>query len=303
MLMEVNQFSGTCGAPRRRIHSRIISALSLLLLMTLPSVLCAQFDYATNDGTITITGYTGAGGALSIPSTITGLPVTSIGDSAFYDETGLTSVMVPSSVTNIGDYAFYGCTSLTGMTIPNRVTRIGNYQFRGCTSLASITMPSGVTGIGFGAFAYCVSLTSVPIPHSVSSIGFQAFASCTNLTGVYFQANAPTLGSYAFDGDNLTTVYYLPGTTGWLATYGGRPTVLWNPTASTSAPNFGVRNNRFGFTISGSANIPLVVEASASAANSPWLSLQNCTLTNGSIYFSDAQWINYPRRTYRIRSP
>ena len=49
---------------------------------------------------------------------------------------------------------------------------------------------------------------------------------CTSLTGVYFQGNAPSLaGSSVFDGDNHATVYYLPGTTGWGSTFGGRPTV------------------------------------------------------------------------------
>ena len=31
--------------------------------------------------------------------------------------------------------------------------------------------------------------------------------------------------------------------------------------------------------------------------------MQTCTLTNGSIYFSDPDWTNHPARYYRIRSP
>ena len=96
--------------------------LPLLLLLALPAVVQAQFTYTTNNGTITITGYTGSGGAVTIPSTINGLPVTSIGDYAFYNCTSLTSVTIPNSVTSIGDEAFWslhqpdsdngGCTQL-----------------------------------------------------------------------------------------------------------------------------------------------------------------------------------------------
>jgi len=95
----------------------------------------------------------------------------------------------------------------------------------------------------------------------------------------------------------------LPGTTGWTSTFDGRPTVLWNPQVQTTSASFGVRTNRFGFNITGTINIPIVVEASTNPANRNWLPLQGCILTNGSVYFSDPQWTNYHARFYRIRSP
>ena len=98
--------------------------LPLLLLCTLPAVVHAQFEYTADNGTITITGYTGPGGAVTIPDTIDGLPVTSIGEWAFSCCNGLTSVTIPNSVTSIGDAAFQYCTSLTSVTIPNSVTSV-----------------------------------------------------------------------------------------------------------------------------------------------------------------------------------
>jgi BspA type Leucine rich repeat region (6 copies) len=202
------------------------------------SVVPAQFYYTTNNGTITIMGYTGSGGAVTIPTTIAGLPVISI-----------------------GGVAFYRCTSLTSVTIGNGVTNIGN----------------------------------------------QAFYYCTNLTGVYFQGNAPSLGdSHVFDGANNATVYYLPGTTEWGTTFGGRPTALWflpNPLILNNGPSFGVRSNAFGFIISWATNIPVVVEACTDLANPNWSPVGTNTLTGGSSYFSNADWTNYPARFYRIRSP
>jgi hypothetical protein len=363
----------TCPKTMAR-HSRIACGtrlLPLLLLLTLPAAVQAQFNYTTNNGAITITGYTGHGGAVTIPDTINGLPVTAIGDSAFFDCTILTSVTIPNSVTNIGNDAFYSCTSLaslaignkvsnigyvafafctnltsvtipdsvtsigedvfssctslTNVTIPDSVTYIGDSAFWECTSLTSVTIPESVTSIGNWVFGNCTSLISVTIPNTVSSIGSLAFYSCTSLAsvtipdsvthigdiafyycnglnGVYFQGNAPSLGSGVFDGDNNTTVYYLPGTTGWGPTFGDLQTVLWKPRVLTSDACLGVRTNRFGFNIIWAGGQVVVVEACTNLANLTWTPVETNTLTGDSYYFSDPRWTNYPSRFYRLRS-
>jgi len=83
-----------------------------------------------------------------------------------------------------------------------------------------------VTSIGGYTFRYCSALASVSIPNSVTSIGDLAFYSCTSLTSIYFKGDAPGLGSNVFY-DVQGIVYYLPGTTGWGATYGGLPAEPW----------------------------------------------------------------------------
>ena len=89
--------------------------------------------------------------------------VTTIGDFAFYDCIGLTTIEIPASVTTIGDYALQNCTSLTSIEIPASVTSIGDFAFDGCTSLESIEIPASVTSIGGGAFEDCTGLNSVTI--------------------------------------------------------------------------------------------------------------------------------------------
>jgi len=309
------------------------SLLSLLLLLILPAAVQAQFTtFTTTNGTIMITEYTGPGGDVTIPSTISGLPVTSIGMLVFEQCGGLISVTIPSgvaiglgafnwctglrwvtigtnvtilgSVSSIGSDAFADCTSLRSVRIGDSVADIGDEAFVSCTSLTGVAIGNSVTNIGESAFNYCTNLTSITIPRSVTSIGDAAFAYCYSLTSVYFQGNAPNLGgSDVFYGYNSTTVYYLPGTTGWTSTFGGRLAVLWNPQVQTSGSSFGVRTNRFGFNITGTANIPIVVEACTNLANGGWTTLQSCTITNGSVYFSDPQWTNNPARFYRLRSP
>jgi hypothetical protein len=252
--------------------------------------------------------------------------VTSIGNYAFYECYSLTNVTIGSSVTNIGEGAFIGCTGLTSVTIPNGVSSIGAWAFSSCSSLTSVAIPNGVTSIGFGAFDSCTSLANVTIPNSVTFIGDQAFDSCTSLTsvtignrvaslgdyaflectsltGVYFQGNAPSLGYAVFEYDNNAAVYYLAGTTGWASTFGGCPAVFWNPRVQASGAGFGVRTNRFGFSITGTAGLVVVVEACTNLASPVWYPLQTITLTGGPVYFSDPGWTNYTRRFYGLGVP
>ncbi len=215
----------------------------------------------------------------------------------------MASLRIGNSVKSIGDYAFRDCTSLTDLAIPDSVTSIGYEAFGDCTSLTNVTIGNGVSSIGTAAFYYCTNLTSITIGNRVTGIGAHAFNGCSSLKGVYFKGNAPGVGLDVFAGDDVATVYYLPGTTGWTNPYAGLPAVLWNPSISTFDASFGVRTNCFGFTITGTTNIPLVVEASTNLRSGAWTPLQSSTLTNGSIYFSDAEWTNYPSRFYHLRWP
>ena len=96
-------------------------------------------------------------GVLVIPETVTNAAkiysVTSIGDGAFNENTGLTSVKIGNLVTSIGEYAFNNCTGLTSVTIGNSVTSIGECAFYYCYGLTgSLTIGSSVSSIGKNAF-------------------------------------------------------------------------------------------------------------------------------------------------------
>jgi len=238
-------------------------------------------------------------GSVTIPAT-----VTSIGQGAF-EYSALTSINIPGSAIDIGSDAFTECTSLTNAAFANGVPSIGVDMFASCEALASVTMPGSVSSIGQYAFESCGSLASITIPGGVTRIESDAFEECSGLTSVYFRGNAPIADSSVFSLDNNATVYYLPGTTGWsvFSADTGLAAVLWNPFIQTADGSFGLSNNQFGFNITGTTNIPIVVEACTNLASPVWIPLQTLNLTNGLFYFSEPFQTNSPVRFYRIGSP
>ncbi|MBR3876967.1 MAG: leucine-rich repeat domain-containing protein [Bacteroidaceae bacterium] len=109
-------------------------------------------------------------------------------------------------ITAVGEDAFYNCTGLTSIEIPNSVTSFDNYAFSRCTGLKSVKMPDNLTAIGGGAFRFCTGLTSIEIPNSVTNINYWAFDGCTGLESVYVECTTPpTMGS-----DNVFSDYTIP---------------------------------------------------------------------------------------------
>ena len=219
----------------------LLVVLTALLALMLPLSGWAQFTYTTNNGAVTITGYSGSGGQVTIPSATNGYPVTAITANAFLFKYNMTGVTIPESVISIGT----------------------------------------------GAFEYCMSL-------------HQAF----------FKGNAPSVDggagsadSTVFDSDGTGQAYYVPGTTGWGATFGGWPTAQWyqpQPQILGFGNGLGAGSQGFQFTISWATNTSVVVEASTNLQD--WTPVSTNTLVNGTSAFVDSTWTNYPKRFYRLRS-
>jgi hypothetical protein len=156
------------------------------------------FSYSTNNGTVTIWGYAGPGGAVTIPSTIAGLPVTAIADRVFLNFTKLTSVTLAETVTGLGEWEFAGCTGLTNITLPNSLTNLGGSCFAGCINLQSATLSTSLSSLSSGAFDSCTKLASIAIPNSITNIASGAFQGCTGLTNVTFGNGILSIGPYTF---------------------------------------------------------------------------------------------------------
>lgn len=229
----------------KRLHIlTFFVALMLLSCCLLPTEAHAdakgEYTYEISDNEVIITACDASvSGAVTIPDTLSGYPVTGIGEAAFADCYDLTSVVIPEGVTVIGDYAFYGCESLVSVNIPEGVTAIGDNAFYACENLAAINIPDSIISIGQHAFSWCVSLdfsvydqakylgnegnpyaVLVSIPDSeIEAIEIHedtrifadgAFSYCGSLTSVTIPQGITHIGSYAFSWCSSLTSVTIP---------------------------------------------------------------------------------------------
>lgn len=176
----------------------------------------SDFLYKVKNGNAVITAYTGKNDIVKIPSSLDGYPVVSIGENAFYRNTWITEVAVPSTVHSIETYAFGSCTYLKKIELPDTIEKIENQAFSNCPALTEISLPAGLTEIASKTFAECTGLVSVSFPEKLTVIGFSAFEGCSSLESVCFPQGMKKIYGYAFSGctnldgitlpDNLETL-------------------------------------------------------------------------------------------------
>jgi len=171
---------------------------------------------------------------------------------------------------------------------------LSQVQFDYTTSDGAVT----ITSLPEGLFQGCSRLQSVTLPNSIASIDQWVFSACASLQAVCLQGDAPEPNLSAFDGAELAVVCYLPSTTGWESTFSGRPALVWDPRIDTGDPGFGVTTDGFGFAITASNDLTVVVEASDSPGGPEWVPVGTNALTAGASFFNDPQWSGFERRFY-----
>lgn len=176
-------------------------------------------------------------GNVTIPQTINGFHITSIGNYAFEDCQNITSVVFPNTLTNIGFAAFRSCSNLRNVSFPKGLVTISDWAFAYCTSLESIYIPNSVKNIGSRMLVGCVGLSKLEveegnteydsrddcnaiilkqansfydtlligckntiIPNGVYYVGDFAFCDCTSLTSIVIPDSIIEIGRYAFNG-------------------------------------------------------------------------------------------------------
>jgi len=198
-----------------------------------------MFITSVADNRVTILGLnTGVNPTnITVPSTLLGNTVFSIGDNAFSDNITVTHITLPStieyignsafanclnavsirigdSVKEIGDYAFLDCKKITSMNIPDTATQIGIEAFRGCTMLSDMIMGDNVINLGAGAFTDCVNLETVTLNEGLEAIYENTFSTCSKLLTIAIPSSVEIIGSNAFLGcSSLTTVSIPSGVT------------------------------------------------------------------------------------------
>jgi hypothetical protein len=245
-------FAGLHDSPQMRVLHACEVLEARAMLSATPAVASAESDFTFSNGVIS--GYVGTGGEVVIPSTIGGVAVTAISDSAFAQNSSLTSVILPAGLISIGHAAFSSCPGLSAITISTSVASIASAAFGNCTKLTDITVlpgnqsfsshdgfllsadgktlvkcpagktgdlvvPSYVTTIADHAFVGCAGLSAVTLSSSVTTIGNWAFEGCTGLVAITIPSGVTGIGWRAFIGcERLTDITVMPGS----ATYSSR---------------------------------------------------------------------------------
>ena len=170
-----------------------------------------------------------------IPAFINGLPVKEISDGVF-ENSNITSILIPDSVITIGQSAFKNSSSLRYITLGKNITKIEGQAFYGCNNLSlvyyngnienwcniafsnssanpfcfashlyinneevkNLVIPNTVTKINNYAFYNLISLETVKILNSVLEIGDYAFYNCSKVINVEFDSNLLHIGERAF---------------------------------------------------------------------------------------------------------
>jgi hypothetical protein len=297
---------------------------------------CADLRRVIFGGNLANIEYGAFLGCVSLSNLVLAEGLRSIGWNAFESCTNLTSVHLPDTVETLGPFAFSG-TGLTNVVIGSALVELDISALGQCLNLLTISVnprnatfsdidgvlfdnsrtslllyprgrpgsyaiPGEIRNIADWAFRLSQLLSSVTVPAGVTNISDFAFYGCPKLSTVYFRGDRPTYGRNIFwAGDNAIS-YYLPTTTGWDSTFGGRPAVAWNPTAITDA-NFGIRANQFGFDIKGTTGLVIIVEACDGLTNPQWTPISTNTLADVPTSFNDTGWKDHTSRIYRFRSP
>ncbi len=289
------------------------------------------YTYTLANGVATITSYNGSGGSTPIIDFINGYPVGGIGTSAFASSI-VTSLIIPASVTNIGDSAFFNCSGLTNMMFLGNAPTLGSGAFNKATSLTvyyysdaagwgatyggrpavgvlpytyttnnntititghlgggvALTVPSSINGypvVNIGDYAFANgNLTSISIPTGVTSVGNHAFDSCSSLVSISFPNTLTGIGQYAFYGSMFGANVTIPSSMTSVGDYAFAYCGMSAITIPNSVTNIG--NSSFSYSSLSSVTIPGSVKTIGTGAFK-YSGLNSVVISNGVTTISD----------------
>jgi hypothetical protein len=216
-----------------------------------------KIKYTTlNNTEVELTKGDSCQGTLNIPQTVSynnvNYNVVTIANSAFLNDTLLTSVVLPNTIRSIGINGFNGCRKLTSINLPNALKSIGDWAFQ-WTSITSLTIPSSVDSLGYNPFE-CGNLSTLnvsvgnsmfkcidgvlfnnngtrlicciqsksgvyEIPNSVTIIGNESFGLCSKLTSAIVPNSVTTIEDGAFQECINLTSLTIPSTVKTIGAY------------------------------------------------------------------------------------
>ena len=213
--------------------------ITLLFVTSASAATDGYYTYEVENGQAVITSADKEiSGDIVIPETLSGYPVTTIAESAFYDCNKITSIIIPSGVTVIGQHAFYNCSSLKEIDLPDSLISMGADVFsNGIIDLTNdeseyidggkyvdgwlvkyvstdsdvkaIEIANGTVGVADGAFTLAPYIHEITFADSVKYIGAYITQGVQELKKVKWGNNLISIGDRAFEnclylGDTLT---------------------------------------------------------------------------------------------------
>lgn len=172
------------------------------------------YVYEINEGEVTIVRCDpSVEGDIIIPQTLGGIPVTAIGEKAFYYCSGITSVLIDDNITSIGKAAFAFCGALSEVVLPDTIEEIPDETFYMCFNLTNASLSkTNIKRIGARAFAYCEFLSIVNLPDTLETVGEEAFHWCNSLEKVVIGKSVKEIGLSAFSKCYAIRDVYCTGT-------------------------------------------------------------------------------------------
>lgn len=133
------------------------------------------FVYELNEdgASYKIIEYTGNENKVFIAEEYNGLPVTVIGDEAFYSA-DIFHIELTKNIKEIGNHAFSN-SKLMEITLPAGVEIVGDYAFNRCKNLESAVLNKNLKRVGAYCFGFCNALYNVTIENGASGIDYTAF--------------------------------------------------------------------------------------------------------------------------------
>ena len=192
----------------------VLIGLTALQFGTLISHADTSFDSGdfrftvVSGNSVLVSKYYGDSTDVELPATVSDRTVSGVYSGCF-ENSDITSVIMPDSYTVIGSFAFSGCESLTAVHLPESLKTIGMMAFYNCGALQNVVFSDAqsLESIGFAAFSDCPVLSSVYLPDSVTEIGENAFCNCSGIESLTLSANLSEIPEYAFYGcASLTNV-------------------------------------------------------------------------------------------------
>ena len=266
-----------------------IAAVVMLLFGGVNEVNADPLTYEEVVGdTVTITDCDeNASGALVIPSSYQGKPVTKIGESAFWGCSSLTSIEVGKGNSEYSSEDGVLFDKYETVLIQFPAGKSGHY-----------TIPDSVTSIGGNAFRGCSSLTSITIPDSVNSIGEWAFYDCSSLPNIYFESNAPSIRWDVFrEVSKNAKIFVNPSATGFGETFAGLPVQILEKTLKINT--FSKSASPFSLTFETQSDSTYKIEASHDLKK--WGEIGEVQGTGSSVKFTDWREAIFQKQYYRVK--